>query len=111
MLEDGLMVGSVFNCESSGFIHNNGGIYSRVQYDSGQGSRTPLLVIFALISVLITGYFFLLFNDYRKVIQKHLIISEEEKVKQQIVLGENLYCEFKSSLRWGLQGRGAQQGS
>ena len=62
--------------------------------------QNPLLVIFALISVLITGYFFLLFNDYRKVIQKHLIISEEEKVKQQIVLGENLYCEFKSSLRW-----------
>ncbi|MDC7241336.1 MAG: ATP-binding protein, partial [Spirochaetales bacterium] len=62
--------------------------------------QSPLLVIFALVSALITGYFFLLFNDYRKVIQKQLIISEEEKVKQQILLGENLYCEFKSSMRW-----------
>lgn len=62
--------------------------------------QNPLIILLALISSLIAFYFFFLFNDYRSVLQKQMVITEEEKVKQMIILGENLYCEFKSSMRW-----------
>jgi Schlafen, AlbA_2 len=62
--------------------------------------QNPLIILLVVISCLIAFYFFFLFNDYRSVLQKQIVITEEEKVKQMIILGENLYCEFKSSMRW-----------
>lgn len=62
--------------------------------------QNPLIILLIAITAFIGFYFFLLFNDYRTVLKTQLVITEEEKVKQMIILGENLYCEFKSSMRW-----------
>ncbi|MDC7232947.1 MAG: ATP-binding protein [Spirochaetales bacterium] len=62
--------------------------------------QSPLILVLIFFSLAIGFYFILLFNDYRRVLQKQLVITEEERIKQMIILGENLYCEFKSSMRW-----------
>ena len=62
--------------------------------------RNPALIL-GLILLLIAGfYFFFLISDYRTVLHQYLTESEEDKVRKMIALGENLYCEFKSSMRW-----------
>lgn len=62
--------------------------------------RNPALVL-GLVLLLVAGfYFFFLISDYRTALHRYLSETEEDKVRRMIALGENLYCEFKSSLRW-----------
>ncbi len=62
--------------------------------------RNPALILGFILLIVAGFYFFFLISDYRTALHRYLTESEEDKVRRMIKLGENLYCEFKSSLRW-----------